>query len=482
MSGLDGPRLKPAGLLAIAFTITLGIRIVVGIASFDRMQADPDAYVAIAETIAVHGVFGLQDEDGARPTAFRPPLYSWILSWIVFDGQLNRSLVVALHAVIGAATAAMTLAIAMRINDSTTTTTTTTTMTQKQSPDSSPVWWIHLAWILVAIDPILLSQSTLVMTETLAAFLFVAAWYVWVAGQTAGETAEESGGASAGASGARSAFWIAGMTLVGGLAFLCRPTFLVFSVLLVLMVMVRHSGLHRRMAVAGLVGTLIAIAFWTTRNQRQLGRPIWATTHGGYTLLLANNPSFYDHIEASPLAIGPWDRRWDSDRFFAAHAHRYHGDATTAAFWQTDWTGSPAAAIDKTEVEDDVYVGKAAKATIARRPMTFAWSCVVRLARLWNPMPQAPWAIRMFVGVFYVSVFAAALIGFFRWRTWWRLSLVPAMAIFLTLSAVHSVYWSNARMRAPATAAIAIIASLAIKRRGDSSEQSTAGLMDRGKH
>ncbi len=52
----------------------------------ESLNDDPDAYRVIAETLARTGVFGLPESDGeARPTAFRPPLYPWMLSWLV-DG------------------------------------------------------------------------------------------------------------------------------------------------------------------------------------------------------------------------------------------------------------------------------------------------------------------------------------------------------------------------------------------------------------
>ena len=51
---------------------------------------------------------------------------------------------------------------------------------------------------------------------------------------------------------------------------------------------------------------------WAIRNQLQFGRPIVTTTHGGYTLLLANNPEFYQWLRA-----GPWGSVWRADQFDA---------------------------------------------------------------------------------------------------------------------------------------------------------------------
>ena len=54
------------------------------------------------------------------------------------------------------------------------------------------------------------------------------------------------------------------------------------------------------MTLAFLLGVLIVLSPWAIRNQLQFGRPIVTTTHGGYTLLLANNPEFYDGSARAP--------------------------------------------------------------------------------------------------------------------------------------------------------------------------------------
>ena len=67
--------------------------------------------------------------------------------------------------------------------------------------------------------------------------------------------------------------------------------------------------------VAAAVATL---APWALRNARALGEPVWTTTHGGYTLALANNPTYYDEVlDGPPGAVwsGPNQRRWwDADQ------------------------------------------------------------------------------------------------------------------------------------------------------------------------
>ena len=88
------------------------------------------------------------------PTAYRPPLYPLLLTGCVALGDYSRAAVGVLHLALGVATVGLVLVLGR--------------------------WWglgnrrAALAALLVACDPILLSQSTQVMTETPAAFLATA--------------------------------------------------------------------------------------------------------------------------------------------------------------------------------------------------------------------------------------------------------------------------------------------------------------------
>lgn len=183
-----------------------------------------------------------------------------------------------------------------------------------------------------------------------------------------------------------------------------------------------------------------------------MGHPIWATTHGGYTLLLANNDSFYNYLDESPKSL-PWNSKaWDADLFFKQYAGlKKTGD----------------------EVTDDAIAYQAAKETIGRRPRMFFYSCWVRFVRLWQPFPHATpgrsTVSIIAVGSFYVLLMTLAVIAVFRnrgalsTRPLRRMMIAwPAIALFVTLSVVHSVYWSNPRMRAPANPILAIAAAAAI--------------------
>jgi hypothetical protein len=443
--------------LLIIIGLTVAVRGLAILMTADAFDADPDAYQAIAQTISGSGVFGLTSPEGvARPTAFRPPLYPWLLSLCVSDGRLSHSLVSIFHLLLSALTAGLVFFATRRLAKSLSLT------CGLLSGDTLG----FTAAGLTAIDPILLRQSTAVMTETLAATLTAAVILLWCIWADPNER--------------KNTLWFpAALGVFLALAYLCRPTFLVWAILLVAAIVVesrRRRGFRSAAIAAGIVA--IAVGGWTLRNVKALGHPIWATTHGGYTLLLGNNESFYRY-----LSQGRFGQAWDADEFLNAYRHRYDGDPREAAFWNRDWTAPPNNASRVSEHEDDRLCYRSAVATIKRQPGRFVWSALVRVARLWSPFPhdiagRSAAAITM-VSCFYLALYTAVLIsidrlrGLLLTRQWWAIWLLA-----ITLTGVHAVYWSNLRMRAPAIPALAILASLSLCRPGAEPERNegvTAG-------
>src|SRR5581483_12505023 len=138
----------------------------------------------------------------------------------------------------------------------------------------------NLAALLVAVDPLLVHESTQVMTETVAALLAAAAMLAVTSAM------ERPGTWRAVASG-----------VAIGLSVLCRPTFLVWGgCLAVLVGWGANRVVRARLRVLYLAGMAVVLAPWAIRNEIELGRPVITTTHGGYTLLLGNNAYFYKFL------------------------------------------------------------------------------------------------------------------------------------------------------------------------------------------
>jgi hypothetical protein len=421
--------------LALLLLFTLGVRCGVLFAVPGGLVEDPDGYRRLAENLVEHGTFG----EETRPTAYRPPLYPLVLApWVALGETGSRWGIGFLHVVLGVATVAATWFLARRCRLGR---------------------WTWLPGALVACDPILLGQSTLVMTETLAAALVAIALLCLV------RLVERPSVARALTAGA-----------VLGACGLCRPEFLLWAVFCVpaIWLLLRSGGAAGSLssvrsgvlivsdeggtagqassgtrAVVGwfIVAAVVVVLPWATRNQIQFGRPIVTTTHGGYTLLLANNGAFYDYLRE-----GDWGAVWDARELgpeWGGHAHHE----------------SPA-----DELDSDRRAYREAWANIRRAPGAFAYSCLVRAGRLWAFAPhQGSRMARLAVGAWYLAEFVLALVGLcvglrgrFASGLWLFGGLLAA-----SMTAVHTVYWSNMRMRGPLMIMVAIAASAAIARWGE---------------
>jgi hypothetical protein len=284
------------------------------------------------------------------------------------------------------------------------------------------------------------------MTETLATFLAV-----WAIAALAWGMKRER----------PDAFAIGGLML--GLACLARPAFLPVAGLWAAYLLVvafrnaRSSGepVQSRSVIPlmlPLLGFAIPIAAlvggWTLRNQIVLGAPVAATTHGGYTALLGNNDDFYRWLkdpERAPI--------WTAERL------------------QADLAEDRIAAGPESELEEDRRLQRTVREWIAAHPVAFAECSLYRLGRFWAPVPASVGAeggvrssvLRFGIGSGYVAAYLLAAIGLFAMRK--RLAsadFAPALLMTFAFVAVHAVYWTDVRMRAPILPVVYLFAALGI--------------------
>lgn len=377
------------------------------VALYDNLRLDPDGYGSIAEALAATGTYGFLPSDGqaSEPTAYRPPVYPLLLTLTVANSQVRQAAVAGLHFLFGVATVVLTYSLARR-------------------------WqlgrWSVLAAVLVTCDPLLLNWSTYVMTETIATLLAVFALLLLTL------YSEQGGPVRAGAAGGALA-----------LAALCRPAFLFWMVLVLLAMLVQNirSRTWLDFAIAMTTAAVVLLP-WTARNYRVFQHPILVTTHGGYTLLLGNNRYFYRYLRE-----GSWNRPWSGAMFHSA--------------WRAQSAGLG-------EVAADQEAYQLAFREIRREPVWFAVSCAVRVGRLWSPLPRSPadspspagQAARSSVAFWYVSVYALAMISLISQRQ--QLLAAPwhwGVLLLIATTSVHTLYWSNMRMRAPLVPLIAVLAA-----------------------
>jgi hypothetical protein len=417
--------------------LALALRLLVICAAPEQLTQDRDLYLGIASELRTGHGYCTPGSDPPRPTAFRPPLYPLLL-WLTGGGPL------------GGATLHLALASLMAV---------TTGLAARRMSGNHPLW--VLAPAIVAVDPLLLLYSRQPMTETLCACLSaVLIWRVACRDQTA------------------STWKVAcGEGVLWGLCLLARPTYGAALAIWLLISAFAFSPLHtgegpgvrvcdrgkspRAYLLLVITITLLTISPWAIRNWQVFGRPIVTTTHGGYTLWLANNPVYYREVVEGGAPA------WDGD---------------SLARWQAETDQN----LDQREILGEVNRNRAlsqqAQAFILENPVRFVRACLFRARTFWAITPSRTagegqnqpmlWA----VGGFYLALWVggiASLVRFIRTRS---LPLSPgismALSLILGFFLVHLIYWTDVRMRAPIMPTIAVLVA-AGWRTNDRSSQPT---------
>jgi hypothetical protein len=429
-------RVRPLHVFVV-LTLAAVLRLAITWALADDLLRDVDGYRKLAIHLRNDAVLGWPDSTATgrvRPTAFRPPLYPIVLSILVSGDELRPAAVAALHLAMGLGTVALTLAAARRCGLGR---------------------WSIVAAMLVAADPLLLHQTPQVMTETFAAMLAAAALLAWTYCTPSARLR-----------------WFACAGGVTAMAALCRPTFVPWAGLcgLVLLFLPASPGTRIRRAIVFSAAVMLVLLPWAVRNFAQFGHLKLTTTHGGYTLLLANNPGFYQYLES-----GAWGSVWASTELDEAWQRRSLAPEPEDPRWSKLSLAhlplpspSPADEARDHEFRDDRFAYSLAKRFIRERPGMFVYSCLVRIGRLWSILPHATeaseslprQAIRYAVAIWYACIFTLAAIGLcYRRQELLAGPWVWGMMLCIAFTVVHSVYWTDLRMRAPLTPFLALLAA-----------------------
>ncbi|MCA9119586.1 MAG: hypothetical protein H6822_13765 [Planctomycetaceae bacterium] len=414
-------------------TCALLIRLAFIMTSADELRADPDAYRAIAENLRQNAIYG----STSSPTAFRPPLYPVLLAVLAVSGKVTPALVAGVHLLFGVITVLLTFVLGHH-------------------------WrlgrWSYAAAGLVAVDPLLLNQSALVMTETLATLLATA-------------------GLLALASWDRQPSMLRTLMagLIFGLACLCRPTFVPWLGLCIVATIVSRCSSWKLSAL--LAPTLNAVAFglsaalvispWVVRNMLVFGVPKLTTTHGGYTVLLGNNPGFYRYLRDAPRGT-----TWDSTELADVWEARRYVKSPDELLWKTPHEVSKQP-IHRTEFEDDDFAYSLAERYIRDDPGMFAYSCIIRVNRLWQLAPYrttgsestARMLMRILIGCWYGALFLLAIVAMSSLRSqMFGRPFIWGLLLCVAFTCVHTLYWSNMRMRAPLMPYVCLLAASGMAR------------------
>lgn len=402
-------------LLGLAVVLRLGVMV----ARPGPFAIDRDLYLGIATELREGHGYSTPGSQTHTPTAFRPPLYPLLL---VLTGGSSTGIAV-LHLILASMMVLATGRAAERLSG---------------SASLSPRL---LAGGIVAMDPLLLLYSGQPMTETLCSSLTaVLLWRLASADDTPRGALIEG--------------------LIWGLCVLARPTYAAALGLCVLgRVLLRPAAVESpiepantlavprlRFGLLVVATALVVVLPWGIRNWVVFGKPILTTTHGGYTLWLANNPVYYaEVVEGGGAAwTGESLQRWQSQTNAEMDRLHIHG-----------------------EVAQDRWQSQKAKQFIAHNPWRFVRACLYRAATFWSIFPGrsaeagVPVPMLWIIAGGYAALWGGGVVALGRlWSQGRWTKLWPVLSLVLGFFLVHLVYWTDARMRAPIMPAVAVLVAV----------------------
>jgi len=355
---------------------------------------------------------GLRDEFGFRAT--RMPLYPVLLSpctqWP--SGMLLAAAGQALIGALGAVLAALLAVQVCRLNA----TPMDTTSIHRRC--SIAAW---TAGLLVAFDPFQVFFSALFLTETIYTTLTLLLWWVTMPLVTADKPPGW-------------ARWV----MVGLIAAACvytRESAVGLIAVLCLFLIVQGKGPRRRIIGSLIVGAVVVMALWpwASRNKDVIGERQWLTTRGGISL--------YD-------GVGP----------------QADGSSNLADVQRS----GPAANLS--EAEWNRYFWNESIHSIRAEPGRILRLAGVKVARLWNPLPNVETyqssLVHTVSAAWNIPIFALALAGGMilvqrgkgRGRRLTVFLLLPA----LYATVLHAIFVGSVRYRLPVMPMLEILAAVAI--------------------
>ncbi|MDX1947235.1 MAG: glycosyltransferase family 39 protein [Pirellulaceae bacterium] len=289
-----------------------------------------------------------------------------------------------------------------------------------------------VAAAMAAVYPEAIALSTFVLSEAPFCPLFVWQLVAWTKGWQARDKRALIG-------------WSLGAGLLGGLATLMRPSWLLFIPFalafgLLATIKPRGDSLPKQLAMGGLLlaGLCLAMLPWWIRNYAVAGRFVPTSLQVGASL--------YDGI--SPTATGASDMR-----FVAGFVQTQHA---------ADARHIPPAAPRLFEDRLDQRMQGAALAFARANPGRVAELAGIKLLRMWNLWPNAAelgsTTLRLALATTYLPVMLLAVAGAWRFsRRGWPYVLCWLPAVYFTL--LHVIFVSSIRYRQPAMLPLIVLAA-----------------------
>ncbi|MEX2173432.1 MAG: glycosyltransferase family 39 protein [Pirellulaceae bacterium] len=302
-----------------------------------------------------------------------------------------------------------------------------------------------LAATLTALYPEAIAASTFVLSEAPFGPLMVFQLVAWTRAWRADSGRQQFG-------------WAAAAGVLGGLATLMRPSWLLFVPFAIAagMASVRffrsatQSAAYRRHMLIGatLLATLCAtLAPWWIRNYAVAGRFVPTSLQVGASL--------YDGW--GPQATGASDMQFVPQ--FIAEQHQVDRDQA-----DRDQADRQATLPPRGTFEDrlDRRLRNASLAWATNHPVRVLQLAGIKFLRMWNPLPNAAefgtGTLRAILALTYTPLIALALVGAWRFtrRDWpYLLCLLPAFYF----TGLHMIFVSSIRYRQPAMLVLIVLAA-----------------------
>lgn len=278
---------------------------------------------------------------------------------------------------------------------------------------------------IAAIEPGAVAMSVMVLSEALFCPLMVLHLGLW----TAAWQSRRSG----------RMMWLGlGAGIAAGAATLARPSWLLFTPLVVLvgLVLTGQRKRHVQLGAAMLLGLALAMLPWWIRNYQAVGHFVPTTLQVGVSL--------YDGL--SPQATGA------SDLGFVAQAIEEERKRPAAV----NGVDEPL------EYRVDQRLRRDAVAWAYEHPLRAIELTAIKFARMWNVWPNegglSSWPLRLAVLCTYVPLMILAAIGVARTvGCGWPYALCWLPAVYFTL--LHVVFVASIRYRMPAMLMLIVLAA-----------------------
>lgn len=259
----------------------------------------------------------------------------------------------------------------------------------------------RLAAVWAALDPALIFFTPQLQTEPLFVFMEMG-FFLWL------YRCLPQGGANP------SAASFLGLGLWGGLSSLCRSVFAAYPAALGPALWAMLGARRAALAFAALaIGWLSPIGAWTARNWALYHEVIPISAQGGHTLWEGFT------LDREEIRRRPYDMAEEVRRLGLSGP-----------------------------VEEGRYFQEKARRLARERPAEFLRIVLGKALLFWRPVPYDPYTPkqRAVMGLYFIGLFALALLG--AWRTR-GLRWLPVYGLFAYLTLMHSIYLTTLRYRLP---------------------------------